>query len=90
MKKSLVLVTCAAAALLVSGCGGTPSESSNANTSSSSSASPAPVSSKSDSSFEDGVLTTREMKIAITDHKVIPVGEKGNEYGKKARHCVLV
>ncbi|WP_202619115.1 DUF5067 domain-containing protein [Ornithinimicrobium cavernae] len=36
-----------------------------------------------DSTFEDGVLTTPELKIVITDHKVIPVGEEGNEYGDK-------
>lgn len=39
--------------------------------------------SKSDSSFKDGVLTTPKMKIVITDHKIIPVGKKGNEYGSK-------
>jgi len=38
---------------------------------------------KSDSSFKDGVLATPKMKIEITDHKVIQVGEKGNEYGSK-------
>jgi hypothetical protein len=39
--------------------------------------------SESASSFKDGVLTTPEMKIEITDHKIIPVGQKGNEYGSK-------
>lgn len=39
--------------------------------------------SKSDSSFKAGVLTTPEMKIQITDHKIIPVGKKGNEFGSK-------
>ena len=39
--------------------------------------------SKSDSSFKNGVLTTPDMKIKITDHKIIPVGKKGNEYGSK-------
>jgi len=34
-------------------------------------------------SFADGVLTTKEVKIEITDYKVIPVGEAGNEYGEK-------
>jgi len=34
-------------------------------------------------SFVDGVLTTDEVVIKITDSKVIPVGEKGNEYGDK-------
>lgn len=82
MKKSFALFACASVALLLSGCG-TATESSNSNTSSSSNASPAPVSSKSASSFESDVLTTPEIKIAITDHKIIPVGDKGNEYGKK-------
>lgn len=35
------------------------------------------------SSFIDGVLTTPEKNIVITDHKVIPVGKTGNEYGSK-------
>jgi PBP1b-binding outer membrane lipoprotein LpoB len=33
--------------------------------------------------FIDGVLTTPKMKIEITDYKVIPVGEAGNEYGDR-------
>ncbi|USQ79131.1 DUF5067 domain-containing protein [Ornithinimicrobium faecis] len=33
--------------------------------------------------FEDGVLTTSDLKIVITDHKVIPAGDQGNEYGDK-------
>ncbi|WP_217499109.1 DUF5067 domain-containing protein [Leifsonia sp. C5G2] len=37
----------------------------------------------SSSSFANGVLTTSNMKITITDHKVIPVGAPGNEYGTK-------
>jgi len=32
-------------------------------------------------SFVDGVLTTDEVTIGITDYRVIPVGEVGNEYG---------
>jgi hypothetical protein len=35
------------------------------------------------SSFVNGVLTTPEMIIKITDVKTIPAGAKGNEYGKK-------
>ncbi len=34
-------------------------------------------------SFKDGVLTTPDFTIKITDHKVIPVGQPGNEYGDK-------
>jgi Domain of unknown function (DUF5067) len=33
--------------------------------------------------FENGVLTTSEMRIQILHHKVIKAGQKGNEYGDK-------
>lgn len=36
-----------------------------------------------EATFVDGVLTTPELKIVITEHTVIPAGEKGNEYGDK-------
>lgn len=36
-----------------------------------------------ESAFKDGVLTTDDVKIVITNHRVIPVGKKGNEYGDK-------
>ncbi|WP_439689667.1 DUF5067 domain-containing protein [Curtobacterium sp. SP.BCp] len=36
-----------------------------------------------DASFKNGVLTTSKMKIEITSHRVIPVGQPGNEYGEK-------
>ncbi|WP_082479950.1 DUF5067 domain-containing protein [Agreia sp. Leaf283] len=32
-------------------------------------------------SFVDGVLTTSDVTIRVTDSRVIPVGEVGNEYG---------
>ncbi|CAM3449889.1 DUF5067 domain-containing protein [Nocardioides dubius] len=35
------------------------------------------------STFKDGVLTTSEMKIVITRHKIIPAGTKANEYSDK-------
>lgn len=37
----------------------------------------------SDVSFKDDVFTTPEMKIEITSHRLIPVGQPGNEYGDK-------
>lgn len=40
-----------------------------------------PAAEPSGPSFADGVLTTEDMRIEITKHKVIPVGAKGNEYG---------
>lgn len=33
--------------------------------------------------FANNVITTKDWKIEITNHKVIPVGQKGNEYGEK-------
>jgi hypothetical protein len=33
--------------------------------------------------FENGVLTTPDLKIQITRYKVIKAGQKGNEYGEK-------
>lgn len=92
MKKQWVMpATMVTIALLLSGCGGTTTESkaasnnssSNTSTPSDTAESDSSTPSTSDSSFVDGVLTTPELKIVITDHKVIPVGEKGNEYGEK-------
>lgn len=33
--------------------------------------------------FKDNVAVLEDVKIEITDYKIIPVGEKGNEYGEK-------
>ena len=38
---------------------------------------------EAESSFVDGVLTTPEVKIVITDHKVVQAGQGDNEYGDK-------
>ena len=37
----------------------------------------------SDYYFKDNILKTKDVKIEITDYKIIPVGEEGNEYGEK-------
>jgi hypothetical protein len=39
--------------------------------------------SKDDPKFKNGVLTTPDLKVRITRHKVIKKGQKGNEYGDK-------
>jgi hypothetical protein len=85
MKKSLVLIAATSIAIVLSGCAGTAAESKGSNTQSSSNeTSAAPTTApESDSTFKDGVLTTPDLKIVITDHKVLAVGAKGNEYGKK-------
>ena len=38
---------------------------------------------EADPTFENGVLTTSEMKIQVLRYKVIEAGQKGNEYGDK-------
>lgn len=38
---------------------------------------------KATKTFKDGVLENEKMKIKITSNKIIPVGQKGNEYGDK-------
>lgn len=97
MKKSSVAIASglSSLALVLSGCGGTPTESNSAPNGASASPNHSPATSSSsmtsgssdaastDSSFKDGVLTTPDVRIEITKHKVIPAGKKGNEYGDK-------
>lgn len=91
MKRPILLLASAVGAFVLAGCGGAATEtgsgttasSSTSSESSSSNASESTDASTSTSSFKDGVLTTPKMKIEITDHKIIPVGKKGNEYGSK-------
>ena len=44
---------------------------------------PAEAKERAEAAFENGVLTTSDVTIEITDHKVIPAGAKGNEYSDK-------
>lgn len=89
MKKSLIAIACAASALalLLGGCGEENSEAGGGSapqtTSPSTDEGALGSSSEASSTFENGVLTTPDMKIEITRHKVIKVGQKGNEYGEK-------
>jgi len=97
MKKSSMLLAFVASsfALVLSGCGGAASEESSSSnvaspgTSESATGGAATATSQStetavsEASFKDGVLTTEDVRIEITRHKVIPVGKKGNEYGNK-------
>ena len=83
MKKSFVMLICALGALglVLAGCGSTAD---NAGSSSSEDVTvPADAEEKPEASFENGVLTTPELKIEITNRKIIPAGAKGNEYGDK-------
>jgi len=89
MKKSLIPLTCAlcALALLISACGSESSDTGSgesAQTFSPSQGAGADDPSSSDApTFENGVLTTPDVKVQITRYKIIKPGQKGNEYGKK-------
>jgi hypothetical protein len=76
-----------ASVVLIAGCGALLSSGANDTAGSSSSEDvsvPAEAEEKkAETAFENGVLTTSDVKIEITDHKVIPAGAKGNEYGDK-------
>jgi hypothetical protein len=79
--------TIASLTLALSGCsGGSASTASSVKASSASgdtTSSSAPSPEEAKESFKEGVLTTPDIRIEITRHKVIPAGKKGNEYGKK-------
>lgn len=89
MKKSLLPLACASSvlALLLVGCA--ESSDTKEDGSSSQTFSPSEGDGADDSpdegapTFENGVLTTPELKIEITRYKVIKAGQTGNEYGDK-------
>lgn len=91
LKKMMAMpASLAIAALLLSGCGSSAAESVDTSPSAATSqtveAAPAPTTpavSPEESTFVDGVLSTPDVKIAITEHRGIPVGQPGNEYGSK-------
>ena len=86
-KKMAMPAAMAAMALLLGGCGASSAETGTAPSSNQTveapstetTAKPAAI----ESSFVDGVLTTPDLKVVITEHRIIPVGEPGNEYGSK-------
>lgn len=87
-KKMAFPAAAAALALLLSGCGGASADEPAGTAPSTSQTVEAPketaaAAAAAEASFVDGVLTTRDVKIAITDHRIIQVGEPGNEYGSK-------
>ncbi|WP_137872727.1 DUF5067 domain-containing protein [Rhodococcus sp. Q] len=77
---SLTVATIGIAAIALVGC----STSGSAEpTSGSTVAVDAPAAAPAEASFENNVLTTKDVRITITEVKTIQVGEEGNEYGKK-------
>lgn len=88
MKKSILLAVLVASLLCSCGTSGSTSSAGNM---SASSPSESEVSSSSESSdsdespygFKDNVIKLEDATITITDYKIIPPGEKGNEYSEK-------
>ena len=86
MKKSLLLVS-ALSLSIMAGCGGqeegtkTPSESAQNETTTENATEVQEV--NKDIYFKDNEAKLEDVKIKITETKVIPVGEEGNEYGDK-------
>jgi hypothetical protein len=89
MKRSLVPLICTLSVLplLLGACGsgsGDTNSTGTAQTFSPSKGAGADDSPTKDGpTFQDGVLTTPDLKVQITRYKVIKPGQKGNEYGKK-------
>ena len=89
MKKSLVPLMCALGVLafVLGACGSDTSDTTAASPSQTFSPSKGDGADDSaeadDPTFQDGVLTTPDLKVQITRYKVIKPGQKGNEYGKK-------
>lgn len=89
--KKLVCLLCVAMILSLTGCGGNTSSTASEAGPSSSSVMESSVSQNEDSPtsaeqtpqyyFKDNELVTADVKIKITDYKVIQPGEEGNEYG---------
>ncbi|SDS85780.1 protein of unknown function [Nocardioides scoriae] len=89
MQKSLISLVCASSVLTfaLTACGTASNDAEN--DSSSQTFSPQEGDGADDSAgkdaptFKDGVLTTPDLKIQVTRHKVIKAGQRGNEYGTK-------
>jgi hypothetical protein len=87
-KRSLtaIISTASALAFVLGACGSDNSDTSGGSSSQAVSPSTdngAVSSSSGSTSFANGVLSTEDVKVQITRYKVIPVGQKGNEYGDK-------
>lgn len=84
IRTALLLALIAPVALGVTACGGSaadPATESSAEAETETTKVETAEAPDTEESFADGVLTTPEVTIKITDQKVIPVGAAGNEYG---------
>ncbi|OKO50847.1 DUF5067 domain-containing protein [Bacillus toyonensis] len=86
MKKALIL-TSALALSIIAGCSnqdeGTKNGSNSANKEATTKSTNEKKETNNKFSFKDNEAKLNDLKIKITETKVIQVGEKGNEYGKK-------
>ncbi|MEG0303683.1 DUF5067 domain-containing protein [Gordonibacter sp.] len=84
MKKLIAVAAAGALAFTLAGCSSAPKDDANAvpkaDTQVESDKGAEPV---SEYSFKDGVINTEDVTMTITETRVIPVGEVGNEYGKQ-------
>lgn len=87
-KRMLAMVFACFMAMALTACGGsgntsstTTGDSTQAQTATADEGTAASDTSTSDYYFKDNELVSTDVKINITDWKVIPVGDKGNEYG---------
>jgi len=86
MKKSLLLIS-ALSLSIMAGCGnqdeGTKNGSESVNKEAATENTTEVKETNNDLYFKDNEAKLNDLKIKITETKVIPVGEKGNEYGEK-------
>ena len=89
-KKMLAMVFACFTAMALTACGGSGNAASTPNDSNTQAQTATAEEGAADSNndtptseyyFKDGELVSTDVKIKITDWKVIPTGEKGNEYG---------
>ena len=86
MKKTLILISALTLSLLA-GCGNQDEETKNgsdsANNETTTENANEEKATNNDVYFKDNEVKLNDVKIKITETRVIPVGEKGNEYGEK-------
>lgn len=81
MRKTIILVLALILLLALSACGDAADGESTTPLASDPAPAPTEAAPASEYYFADNVLVSEDVRIEITDWRVIPVGEEGNEYG---------
>ena len=81
MRKTIILVLALILLLTLSACGDAADGESTTSPASDPAPAPTEAAPASEYYFADNVLVSEDVRIEITDWRVIPVGEEGNEYG---------